>query len=311
MRRLLFAASLTGTVMFGMWASPGIGQENVDQQFGTVHFATSCNETAQRRFDRAMRYQHSFWYKASKAIFEEVLKADPECGIAYWGIALGLVDNPHYWAACAQSTTRPRRHSSGESERRQDPARTRLYRRAGAVVCRLRQDDPRGAHSILPQSHGSAGLTLSRRRRGADPVRDHAQRRGLADRQDLCQSAERGGHPRADFQASAPPPGRRSLSYSPVRLSGDRREGARCGAALRRDCAGGTACAAHALAHLHAGRLLERVDRVQCCIRESGQSGEIHRRPTARTGLSRLCPSAACPGQRRARGHRRHGRHQS
>ena len=39
-----------------------LGQAETDQRFGTVHFATSCNETAQRRFDRAMRYQHSFWY---------------------------------------------------------------------------------------------------------------------------------------------------------------------------------------------------------------------------------------------------------
>src|SRR5262245_30989083 len=57
------------------------------EQLGKVHFATSCNEVAQRRFDRALRYQHSFWYRESKEIFEDVLKADPECGIAYWGIA--------------------------------------------------------------------------------------------------------------------------------------------------------------------------------------------------------------------------------
>jgi tetratricopeptide (TPR) repeat protein len=62
---------------------------------GTVHFETSCNEVAQRRFDRAMRYQHSFWYRESKELFEEVLKADPDCGIAYWGIALSLLNNPH------------------------------------------------------------------------------------------------------------------------------------------------------------------------------------------------------------------------
>jgi tetratricopeptide (TPR) repeat protein len=72
-----------------------VGQEETDQRFGTVHFATSCNETAQRRFDRAMRYQHSFWYQSSREIFEEVIKADPECGIAYWGIALSLLFNPH------------------------------------------------------------------------------------------------------------------------------------------------------------------------------------------------------------------------
>src|SRR6476646_9880473 len=74
---------------------PAVGEEETDQRFGTVHFDTSCNETAQRRFDRGMRYQHSFWYQASKEIFEDVLKADPECGIAYWGIALSLLYNPH------------------------------------------------------------------------------------------------------------------------------------------------------------------------------------------------------------------------
>jgi hypothetical protein len=95
MYRWLFTAAVTFAAGVGI-CSPSFGQDNVDQQFGTVHFATSCNETAQRRFDRAMRYQHSFWYKASKELFEEALKADPECGIAYWGVALGLVDNPHF-----------------------------------------------------------------------------------------------------------------------------------------------------------------------------------------------------------------------
>jgi len=64
------------------------------EQLGKVHFAVSCNEIAQRRFDRAIRYQHSFWYRESKEIFEEVLKADPECAIAYWGIAQSLLANP-------------------------------------------------------------------------------------------------------------------------------------------------------------------------------------------------------------------------
>jgi hypothetical protein len=70
-------------------------QDAADKQLGSVHFETSCSETAQRRFDRAMRYQHSFWYRASQEIFEEALKADPDCAIAYWGIALSLLYNPH------------------------------------------------------------------------------------------------------------------------------------------------------------------------------------------------------------------------
>jgi tetratricopeptide (TPR) repeat protein len=89
-------ATLIATTAALLPAAAAVAAENGDQQLGTVHFATSCNETAQRRFDRAMRYQHSFWYKASREIFEETLKADPECGIAYWGIALSLWNNPHF-----------------------------------------------------------------------------------------------------------------------------------------------------------------------------------------------------------------------
>ena len=86
------AASIAASVSC---AQPIFAQEDTDQRFGTVHFDTSCNEVAQRRFDRAMRYQHSFWYRESKELFEQVLQADPECGIAYWGIALSLLNNPH------------------------------------------------------------------------------------------------------------------------------------------------------------------------------------------------------------------------
>ena len=76
-------------------AQPVLAQDVSDEQFGRVHFSTSCNEIAQRRFDRAMRYQHSFWYRESKGLFEDALAADPECAIAYWGIALSLLFNPH------------------------------------------------------------------------------------------------------------------------------------------------------------------------------------------------------------------------
>ena len=77
-------------------AQTTLAQDKAEEQFGKVHFATSCNELAQRRFDRGMRYQHSFWYRPAKEIFEETLQADPDCAIAYWGIALSLLLNPHF-----------------------------------------------------------------------------------------------------------------------------------------------------------------------------------------------------------------------
>jgi hypothetical protein len=97
MIRSSLVVAAAATVAAGMaFAQPALGQEESDQRLGTVHFQTSCNETAQRRFDRAMRYQHSFWYRQATEIFEDAAKADPECAMAYWGVALTLLNNPHF-----------------------------------------------------------------------------------------------------------------------------------------------------------------------------------------------------------------------
>src|SRR5258705_4303102 len=71
-----------------------LGQTD-DKKLGQVHFETSCKPEAQKLFDRGMLYQHSFWYPASQKTFADVLKADPECAIAYCGIPLSLLCNPH------------------------------------------------------------------------------------------------------------------------------------------------------------------------------------------------------------------------
>ena len=65
-----------------------------DQKLGTVHFPTSCNEAAQHDFDRAVALLHSFQFSRAIDEFHAVLKQDPACGIAYWGIALSDWSNP-------------------------------------------------------------------------------------------------------------------------------------------------------------------------------------------------------------------------
>jgi len=61
---------------------------------GKVNFPTSCTPQAQVLFDRALAYQHSFWYRESHAGFQRALAADPNCAIAYWGIGQALLFNP-------------------------------------------------------------------------------------------------------------------------------------------------------------------------------------------------------------------------
>ena len=44
-----------------------------------------------------MAYYHSFAWPEQKASLERVIQADPACGMAHWGRALGLLDNPFLW----------------------------------------------------------------------------------------------------------------------------------------------------------------------------------------------------------------------
>ena len=64
------------------------------ERLGSVHFATSCNSEAQPRFDRAVALMHSFQFGRAIDGFRSSLAVDPECAIAYWGIALSSWSNP-------------------------------------------------------------------------------------------------------------------------------------------------------------------------------------------------------------------------
>jgi tetratricopeptide (TPR) repeat protein len=67
------------------------------EQFGDVNFSVSCAEEAQAKFHRAMALYHSFDWKRGQAAFEEITGLDPRCGMAYWGLAMILAENPFGW----------------------------------------------------------------------------------------------------------------------------------------------------------------------------------------------------------------------
>jgi hypothetical protein len=64
------------------------------EQLGKVHFPTSCSAAVEKQFDRAMTLLHSFWAKDAIEGFSDVLRRDPGCAIAYWGIAMSVQQNP-------------------------------------------------------------------------------------------------------------------------------------------------------------------------------------------------------------------------
>jgi tetratricopeptide (TPR) repeat protein len=58
------------------------------ERLGMVSFPISCNAEAQSRFTRAVALLHSFWYEEAEKAFTETAKADPQCGMAWWGAAM-------------------------------------------------------------------------------------------------------------------------------------------------------------------------------------------------------------------------------
>ncbi len=78
-------------------AASGVAQEHLHgdgETLGAVHFATSCNEGAQKEFDRAVALLHSFQFSRAIQGFNATLNRDETCGIASWGIALSQWSNP-------------------------------------------------------------------------------------------------------------------------------------------------------------------------------------------------------------------------
>jgi hypothetical protein len=62
--------------------------------FGTVHFPVTCTPVAQQRFDEAIGRLHSFFFPETVKAFNAVLQADPDCAMAYWGLAISQLPNP-------------------------------------------------------------------------------------------------------------------------------------------------------------------------------------------------------------------------
>ncbi|MEK6280390.1 MAG: hypothetical protein AABN95_08570 [Acidobacteriota bacterium] len=64
------------------------GSHEHSEKLGRVNFIVSCNPKAQRQFNRAVAWLHSFEYEEAEKAFTEVSLTDPRCGMGYWGIAM-------------------------------------------------------------------------------------------------------------------------------------------------------------------------------------------------------------------------------
>ena len=63
------------------------GKEH-QEKLGQVNFRISCSAEAQQQFNRATALLHSFQYGQAEQAFSQLGETDPNCAMAYWGIAM-------------------------------------------------------------------------------------------------------------------------------------------------------------------------------------------------------------------------------
>ncbi len=96
MNRMLILAALIAA----FFATPLLAHEDDaaaqsgQGQFGKVNFPTSCSAAVQPQFERAVAMLHSFFFPEHIKAFQAVIKADPQCAMAYWGLAISQRPNP-------------------------------------------------------------------------------------------------------------------------------------------------------------------------------------------------------------------------
>ena len=99
MRKLTLILSLLAACCCAALADDGNHHDDLTlDQLGTVHFPVSCKPDSQKTFEKGVALQHSFWYEESKKTFTELAAHDPNCAMAYWGVAMSdwheLWDHP-------------------------------------------------------------------------------------------------------------------------------------------------------------------------------------------------------------------------
>ena len=67
-----------------------IADASDQEKLGAVSFSVSCAPAVRASFDRGVALMHDFWYEEAQRQFAEIAKADPQCAMAHWGIAMSV-----------------------------------------------------------------------------------------------------------------------------------------------------------------------------------------------------------------------------
>lgn len=66
-------------------------QDTDQSRLGKVEFPTSCNEESQPMLEQGLALLHHMTYVKARSTFEAVIEKEPDCAMAYWGVAMSIV----------------------------------------------------------------------------------------------------------------------------------------------------------------------------------------------------------------------------
>ena len=290
MRSYTFVVAVLTLGFVLRFAAPSAGQQPEQHDhpapaggLGAVHFATSCAPAVQKEFDRGVALLHSFWFSAAIESFNTVLKGDPRCVMAHWGIAMSWWGNPFAGfrspqalqaglAATDAAKRQRRRHGSREGLRRR--GRSPVPRRGDGRSTRAGRSRTRRRWKRSPPEYADDvearifyALALDQTALPTDKTYAN-QLKAAGILEDGVQAPARASRPRA-------------LHHSQLRRAGAGAARARRRTALREDRARRRARAPHAVPHVHARGLLAGVDRHQpgsaaAARKDSAAAEELH-----------------------------------
>jgi tetratricopeptide (TPR) repeat protein len=94
MKTLTFLAFLWATVPVAAQTKSHLSANSTalatNERLGTVSFPVSCATASQASFNRAVALLHDFWYEEARAQSDRILKSDPGCAMAHWGVAMSV-----------------------------------------------------------------------------------------------------------------------------------------------------------------------------------------------------------------------------
>ena len=196
-RRLLRPTGGAWLLAAGVWlalAAPAVAQY---AELGRVRFDNSGASAAQDSFLQGVAALHSFWYGEARILFREAQAADPSFALAYWGEAM-TYDQP-LWdgqdAEAARAALDRLAPTAAERSIKAPTQREREWLAAAEVLFGEESSRPARRHAYAErmlrlanaypddfEASAFYALALLADQRGAGPVADQRERRGLRGR---------------------------------------------------------------------------------------------------------------------------------